>query len=86
MLGTILPLRTVPDTEAQTKNNKAATLGFSRLQPDIEDNIFVSWKKQLHPKFLRLVDVKVIDLKKLWSNELDYHVVQIGVNTQQPLR
>jgi prolyl-tRNA synthetase len=71
---TILAL-TVPDTEAQQKwATKQLPLGY--IAPDIEDS-YIRSEKQLHPKFLRLVDKTVIDLKNFvtGSNESDYHVV-----------
>jgi prolyl-tRNA synthetase len=71
---TILAL-TVPDTEAQQKwATKQLPLGY--IAPDIEDS-YIRSEKQLHPKFLRLVDITVIDLKNFvtGANESDYHVV-----------
>ena len=71
---TILAL-TVPDTEAQQKwATKQLPLGY--IAPDIEDS-YIRSEKQLHPKFLRLVDKTVVDLKNFvtGSNESDYHVV-----------
>jgi len=71
---TVLAL-TVPDAEAQQKwAAKSLPLGY--IAPDIEDN-YIRSDKQLHPKFLRLVDKTSVDLKNFitGANQSGYHVV-----------
>jgi prolyl-tRNA synthetase len=71
---TIIALQ-VPDAQAQQKwAAKPLPLGY--IAPDIGDDYIVS-DKQLHPKFLRLVDKTAVDLKNFvtGANESGYHVV-----------
>ncbi|HLO50409.1 MAG TPA: proline--tRNA ligase [Kamptonema sp.] len=71
---TILSL-TVPDAEAQQKwAAKPLPLGY--IAPNIEDD-YIAASKQVHSKFLRLVDKTAVDLKNFvtGSNESGYHVV-----------
>ncbi|HBL13074.1 MAG TPA: proline--tRNA ligase [Cyanobacteria bacterium UBA11162] len=71
---TILSL-TVPDADAQKKwASKPLPLGY--IAPDIADD-YIQSTKDIAPKFLRLVDQTVVDLKNFvtGSNETDYHVV-----------
>ena len=71
---TVLAL-TVPDAEAQQKwAVNSLPLGY--IAPDIEDK-YIRSGKQLHPKFLRLVDKTAQDLKNFvtGANESGYHVV-----------
>lgn len=71
---TILSL-TVPDAETQQKW-AAQPLPLGYIAPDIADE-YIRTDKQVHPKFLRLVDKTVVDLKNFvtGSNESGYHVV-----------
>jgi len=71
---TVLAL-TVPDVEAQQKwANKPLPLGY--IAPDITDD-YIRSIKQVHPKFWRLVDHTVVDLKNFvtGANQSGYHVV-----------
>jgi len=71
---TVLAL-TVPDAEAQQKwAAKSLPLGY--IAPDIEDD-YIRSDKQLHPKFLRLVDKTAVDLNNFvtGANQSGYHVV-----------
>jgi len=66
---------TVPDVESQAKwAAKSLPLGY--IGPDLDD-AYINSKKQVHGKFLRLVDKTAIDLKNFITggNESDYHVV-----------
>lgn len=71
---TLLAL-TVPDLETQQKW-AAQSLPLGYIAPDIADG-YIRSDKQLHPKFLRLVDKTVVDLKNFvtGANESGYHVV-----------
>lgn len=71
---TVLAL-TVPDAEAQQKW-AALPLPLGYIAPDIKDE-YIRSDKQLHPKFLRLVDKTAVDLKNFvtGANESSYHVV-----------
>lgn len=71
---TVLAL-TVPDLEAQQKW-VAEPLPLGYIAPDIEDD-YIRSDKQLHPKFLRLVDKTAVDLKNFvtGANQSGYHVV-----------
>jgi prolyl-tRNA synthetase len=65
----------VPDAEIQsTWAAKPLPLGY--IAPDLAD-AYIQTKVQLAPKFLRLVDETVVDLKNFvtGSNESGYHVV-----------
>ena len=66
---------TVPDVEAQQKW-VALPLPLGYIAPNIEDK-YIRSQKQLHPKFLRLVDKTAVDLKNFvtGANESGYHVV-----------
>ncbi len=71
---TVLAL-TVPDAEAQQKwAVNSLPLGY--IAPDIEDK-YIRSGKQLHPKFLRLIDKTAQELKNFvtGANESGYHVV-----------
>jgi prolyl-tRNA synthetase len=71
---TILAM-TVPDAESQsTWAAKSLPLGY--IAPDVEDG-YIDTTKQVHGKFLRLVDKTTIDLKNFvtGANESGYHVV-----------
>ncbi|MEH2398262.1 proline--tRNA ligase [Nostoc sp.] len=71
---TIISLN-VPNVEAQqTWTAKSLPLGY--IAPDIADE-YITTNKQIHPKFLRLVDQTVVDLKNFvtGANEAGYHVV-----------
>ena len=71
---TIISLN-VPNVEAQqTWTAKSLPLGY--IAPDIADE-YITVNKQIHPKFLRLVDQTVVDLKNFvtGANEAGYHVV-----------
>ncbi|WP_445637377.1 proline--tRNA ligase [Nostoc sp. DSM 114161] len=71
---TILNL-SVPNSEAQqTWTAKSLPLGY--IAPDIADD-YIGANKQIHPKFLRLVDRTAVDLKNFvtGANETGYHVV-----------
>ncbi len=80
---TIITL-TVPSPEAQEKwAAKPLPLGY--IAPDIGDE-YIAANKQLHPKFLRLVDKTVVDLKNFvtGANESGYHVV--GANWSEQVK
>ncbi len=79
---TIITL-TVPNAEAQEKWAKPLPLGY--IAPDIGDE-YIAADKQLHPKFLRLVDKTVVDLKNFvtGANESGYHVV--GANWDEQVK
>ncbi|MCW5312590.1 proline--tRNA ligase [Nostoc sp. KVJ3] len=71
---TIISLN-VPNLEAQqTWTAKSLPLGY--IAPDIGDE-YITGNKQIHPKFLRLVDQTAVDLKNFvtGANEPGYHVV-----------
>jgi prolyl-tRNA synthetase len=71
---TIISLN-VPNVEAQqTWTAKSLPLGY--IAPDIADE-YITANKQIHPKFLRLVDQTAVDLKNFvtGANEAGYHVV-----------
>ncbi|MEH1847703.1 MAG: proline--tRNA ligase [Nostoc sp.] len=71
---TIISLN-VPNVEAQqTWTAKSLPLGY--IAPDIADE-YITANKQIHPKFLRLVDQTAVDLKNFvtGANESGYHVV-----------
>ncbi|WP_373529904.1 proline--tRNA ligase [Nostoc sp.] len=71
---TIISLN-VPNVEAQQAwTAKSLPLGY--IAPDIADE-YIAAKKQIHPKFLRLVDQTAVDLKNFvtGANEAGYHVV-----------
>jgi prolyl-tRNA synthetase len=80
---TILALQ-VPDTEAQQKwAAKPLPLGY--IAPDIADD-YIRADKQLHPKFLRLVDKTTVELKNFvtGANESGYHAVGANWGEQFP--
>ena len=79
---TIITL-TVPNAEAQEKWAKPLPLGY--IAPDIGDE-YIAADQQLHPKFLRLVDKTVVDLKNFvtGANESGYHVV--GANWSEQVK
>ncbi len=71
---TILAI-TIPDAESQsTWAAKSLPLGY--IAPDVDD-AYIDTKKQVHGKFLRLVDKTAVDLKNFvtGANESGYHVV-----------
>ncbi|MEH1910530.1 proline--tRNA ligase [Nostoc sp.] len=71
---TIISLN-VPNLEAQQAwTAKSLPLGY--IAPDIADE-YITANKQIHPKFLRLVDQTAVDLKNFvtGANEAGYHVV-----------
>ncbi|MBE8967179.1 proline--tRNA ligase [Nostocales cyanobacterium LEGE 12452] len=71
---TIISLN-VPNVEAQQAwTTKSLPLGY--IAPDIADE-YITSNKQIHPKFLRLVDQTAVDLKNFvtGANEAGYHVV-----------
>lgn len=71
---TIISLN-VPNVEAQQAwTGKSLPLGY--IAPDIADE-YINANKQIHPKFLRLVDQTAVDLKNFvtGANEAGYHVV-----------
>ncbi|MDZ7994662.1 MAG: proline--tRNA ligase [Nostoc sp. EfeVER01] len=71
---TIISLN-VPNVEAQQAwTAKSLPLGY--IAPDIADD-YITANKQIHPKFLRLVDQTAVDLKNFvtGANEAGYHVV-----------
>ncbi|MFW9261551.1 proline--tRNA ligase [Nostoc sp. CALU 546] len=77
---TIISLN-VPNVEAQQAwTAKSLPLGY--IAPDIADE-YITANKQIHPKFLRLVDQTAVDLKNFvtGANEAGYHVV--GANWGQ---
>ncbi|MDZ8240683.1 MAG: proline--tRNA ligase [Nostoc sp. ChiQUE01a] len=72
----------VPNSEAQqTWTAKSLPLGY--IAPDIADEYIIA-NKQIHPKFLRLVDQTAVDLKNFvtGANETGYHVVGANWNEQ----
>ncbi|MBR8836800.1 MAG: proline--tRNA ligase [Stigonema ocellatum SAG 48.90 = DSM 106950] len=78
---TIITL-TVPSADAQEKwAAKPLPLGY--IAPDIGDE-YIAADKQLHPKFLRLVDTTAVDLKNFvtGANESGYHVVGANWGTE----
>ncbi len=80
---TIISLN-VPNVEAQqTWTTKSLPLGY--IAPDIPDE-YITANKQIHPKFLRLVDQTAVDLKNFvtGANEVGYHVV--GANWGQQFK
>ncbi|MDZ8025288.1 MAG: proline--tRNA ligase [Nostoc sp. DedQUE11] len=80
---TILNL-SVPNSEAQqTWAAKSLPLGY--IAPDIADD-YIAANKQIHPKFLRLVDRTAVDLKNFvtGANETGYHVV--GANWSEQFK
>ena len=80
---TIISLN-VPNVEAQqTWTAKSLPLGY--IAPDIADE-YITANKQIHPKFLRLVDQTVVDLKNFvtGANEAGYHVV--GANWDEQFK
>ncbi|WP_375510308.1 proline--tRNA ligase [uncultured Nostoc sp.] len=71
---TIISLN-VPNIEAKLAwTAKSLPLGY--IAPDIADE-YINANKQIHPKFLRLVDQTAVDLKNFvtGANEAGYHVV-----------
>ncbi|MEH2123194.1 proline--tRNA ligase [Nostoc sp.] len=71
---TIISLN-VSNVEAQQAwTAKSLPLGY--IAPDITDE-YITANKQIHPKFLRLVDQTAVDLKNFvtGANEAGYHVV-----------
>ncbi|MEH1784497.1 MAG: proline--tRNA ligase [Nostoc sp.] len=81
---TIISLN-VPNVEAQQAwTAKSLPLGY--IAPDIADE-YITAKKQIHPKFLRLVDQTAVDLKNFvtGANETGYHVVGANWGEQFPL-
>ncbi|AFZ29195.1 prolyl-tRNA synthetase [Gloeocapsa sp. PCC 7428] len=73
---------TVPDATMQQKwAAKPLPLGY--IAPDIADD-YIRTDKQVHPKFLRLVDKTVVDLRNFatGANESGYHVVGANWNEQ----
>ncbi|MDJ0736356.1 MAG: proline--tRNA ligase [Nostocaceae cyanobacterium] len=74
---TILAL-TVPNAESQS-NWTAKSLPLGYIAPDLSDE-YIDAKKQVNPKFLRLVDKTAVDLKNFvtGANESGYHV--LGAN------
>ncbi|MCC5619230.1 proline--tRNA ligase [Nostoc sp. CHAB 5836] len=71
---TIISLN-VPNVEAQEAwTAKSLPLGY--IAPDIADE-YITANKQIHPKFLRLVDQTAVNLKNFvtGANEAGYHVV-----------
>ena len=75
---------TVPNAEAQEKwAAKPLPLGY--IAPDIGDE-YIAADRQLHPKFLRLGDKTVVDLKNFvtGANESGYHVV--GANWSEQVK
>ncbi|MBD2413528.1 proline--tRNA ligase [Nostoc calcicola FACHB-389] len=80
---TIISL-SVPNSEAQqTWTAKSLPLGY--IAPDIADE-YITANKQIHPKFLRLVDRTAVDLKNFvtGANETGYHVV--GANWSEQFK
>ncbi|UKO97895.1 proline--tRNA ligase [Nostoc sp. UHCC 0870] len=66
---------TVPSAETQqTWAAKSLPLGY--IAPDIADE-YIAANKQIHPKFVRLVDQTAVELKNFitGANESGYHVV-----------
>lgn len=76
--GKTLVALTVPDDQAQAKwASQPLPLGY--IAPDLKDN-YIQKSKEIHGKFLRLVDHTAVDLKDfvMGANEIDYH--QVGAN------
>lgn len=71
---TIISLN-VPNVEAQ-QAWRAKSLPLGYIAPDIADE-YINANKQIHPKFLRLVDQTAVDLKNFvtGANEAGCHVV-----------
>ncbi len=71
---TIIALN-VPDATAQ-KKWAAKTLPLGYIAPDLDDD-YISKSKMVAPKFIRLADSTVVDLKNFvtGANEVGYHVV-----------
>lgn len=81
---TILAL-TVPSAETQqTWAAKSLPLGY--IAPNIADD-YIANNKQIHPKFVRLVDQTAVELKNFitGANESGYHVVGANWGEQFPL-
>ncbi|MEH2109105.1 proline--tRNA ligase [Nostoc sp.] len=81
---TIISLN-VPNVEAQQAwTAKSLPLGY--IAPDIADE-YITSNKQIHPKFLRLVDQTAVDLKNFvtGANEVGSHVVGANWGEQFPL-
>ncbi|MEH2138419.1 proline--tRNA ligase [Nostoc sp.] len=78
---TIISLN-VPNVEAQ-QVWRAKSLPLGYIAPDIGDE-YITANKQIHPKFLRLVDQTAVDLKNFvtGANEVGYHVVGANWNEQ----
>ena len=75
---------TVPNVEAQSKwAAKPLPLGY--ISPGLADS-YIAQAEKIHPKFLRLVDRTVIDLKHFvtGSDEAGYHVVGANWGDQYP--
>jgi len=73
--GKALLSLTVPDVEAQSKwASKPLPLGY--ISPGLADG-YIAKTDKIHPKFLRLVDLTVVDLTHFvtGSDESGYHVV-----------
>ncbi len=81
---TVLAL-TVPDASAQAKW-AAQPLPLGYIAPDLPDT-YIAQAKDIHPKFLRLVDRTAVDLKNFatGANEVDFHVVGANWGEQFPL-
>jgi prolyl-tRNA synthetase len=73
--GKTLLALTVPDAEAQQKW-AAQSLPLGYISPGLEDT-YIKSAQQIAPKFLRLVDKTVVELKNFvtGANESGYHVV-----------
>ncbi|MCC5638627.1 proline--tRNA ligase [Nostoc sp. CHAB 5844] len=72
----------VPNAETQqTWAAKSLPLGY--IAPDISDE-YIAGNKQVHAKFVRLVDKTAVDLKNFvtGANEAGYHVVGANWNEQ----
>ena len=78
---TVLSL-TVPDAESQQKwATKPLPLGY--IAPNLSDD-YIAGNKQVHGKFLRVVDQTAVDLKNFvtGANESGYHVVGANWGTE----
>ncbi|MBD2362742.1 proline--tRNA ligase [Anabaena minutissima FACHB-250] len=76
---------TVPSAETQqTWAAKSLPLGY--IAPDLADE-YIAANKQIHPKFVRLVDQTAVELKNFitGANESGYHVVGANWGEQFPL-
>ncbi|MGL5082299.1 MAG: proline--tRNA ligase [Microcoleaceae cyanobacterium] len=76
---------TVPDVEAQQKwATKPLPLGY--IAPDLADS-YIADTKGIQPKFLRMLDQTVVDLKNFvtGSNQSGYHVVGANWGKEFPL-